>query len=58
MQRWNNARAGLCGQKLHKMNATLEKVIFFSQMNATLEKVKVLCVTRLYVVRLTLRLKK
>jgi len=23
---WNNARAGLCGQKLHKMNATLEKV--------------------------------
>ena len=26
MPRWNNARAGLCGQKLHKMNATLEKV--------------------------------
>lgn len=24
--RWNGARAGRCGQKLHKMNATLEKV--------------------------------
>jgi len=24
--RWTGARAGLCGQKLHKMNATLEKV--------------------------------
>ena len=28
--RWNGARAGLCGQKLHKMNATLEKVFFLS----------------------------
>ena len=28
--RWNGARAGLCGQKLHKMNATLEKVGFSS----------------------------
>jgi len=24
--RWTGARAGLCGHKLHKMNATLEKV--------------------------------
>ena len=60
MQRWKNARAGLCGQKLHKMNATLEKVkVFFSlRWMLPFEKVKVLCVTRLYVVRLMLRLKK
>ena len=31
--RWNGARAGLCGQKLHKMNATLEKVGFFIRLD-------------------------
>ena len=61
MPRWNDARAGLCGQKLHKMNATLEKVkVFFLYDECYAWESKssshnlFIC---LYVVKLTLRLK-